>query len=86
MKPTYTDIRSQFIEANLGRPAAMWADRNAADWVLDLLADSTINGRGPQAGTRVCDQAATKLVPAGLVASYTVHPLAALGQLFGGGR
>ena len=66
--PRYFDDRSNLIEANLGRPAAEYADANLAGWVLDLLADSRMNVRGPQAGTRVCDQAAPSFVPANLLA------------------
>jgi hypothetical protein len=39
MAKTYTDFRSSKIEANLGTVIAAWADRNAADWILDGLAD-----------------------------------------------
>lgn len=66
--PRYFDSRSFDIEANLGRAAAEYADRNLAGWVLDLLADNSLNVRGPQAGTRVCDQAAPSFVPANLLA------------------
>ena len=36
---TYTDTRCEAIERNLGVSIAEWADRNAAGWVLDVLAD-----------------------------------------------
>ena len=59
---SYTDSRCNAIEQNLGAAVAKWADDNSAGWVLDLLADGRTNWRGPQAGLRICDQAAD-LVP-----------------------
>lgn len=32
-----------------------WAGKNASAWVLELLYDERINGRGPFEGKRVCD-------------------------------
>ena len=42
--------------------ARTWANRNAAQWVLDMLNDETINTTGPQEGTMVCEQFANQLV------------------------
>lgn len=53
----FTDFRCKAIEQNLGTDAAVWADRNAAGWVLDRLADP-IDAQG----------AAERLLPAGILA------------------
>lgn len=55
----YTDSRSEQIERNLGPEIAAYADANLAGWVLDLLADATMNpAHGPLGGFQVCLTAA----------------------------
>ena len=39
---TYTDSRSYQIEATFGRALAVYADRNLAGWVLDMLTDNRV--------------------------------------------
>lgn len=50
----YTDSRCTKIEANLGRALAVYADRNLAGWVLDMLADDRLDDE--QGVLRVCDR------------------------------
>lgn len=58
----FTDFRSKAIEANLGTDAAVWADRNAAGWLLDRLADPI-----------GCQAVAEAHLPAGIMAKVVAR-------------